>query len=360
MLGHYKGMSVRILFTSGREPEYPRNAVIRAALSRHFEVFDITDRSRYYLERFIRIGARLSRSAKSDYDLMFVGFLGQPLMQLASRLTPKPILFDAFLSVYDTLCFDRKVISPRSLAGKLAFWLDRSSCTRADRVLLDTQAHVDYFQETFRIPESKFRSLFVGCDETLFYPRPMRKTTRLVLYYGSFLPLQGIDVILKAAKLIEKRSEIKFRIIGSGIESNHIHAISDQLGLCNVSFLPPVPLSQLPDHIQEATVCLGGHFGSSAKAGRVIAGKTFQLIAMGKPTVVGDNKANHELLQHGYDAWFCQMDDPHALADAILRLIDDPGLCTQLGENAHQTFIERASIPVLSDQLKQIVESMVS
>jgi glycosyltransferase involved in cell wall biosynthesis len=241
----------------------------------------------------------------------------------------------------------------------LAFWLDRSSCARADRVLLDTQAHADYFQHTFNVPGIKLGSLFVGCDEGIFYPRQRLSTTPLVLYYGSFLPLQGIDVIVRAAKLLERRSNVHFRIIGAGIESTRIHALVNELDVRNVSFLPPVPLEQLPEHIQEASICLGGHFGTSAKASRVIAGKTFQCIAMGKPTIVGDNSANRELLRHGQDAWFCKMNDPQALAEAILHLISDPELCVRLGDNAHRTFMKRASIQALSGQLKQIVDSMI-
>lgn len=350
---------MRILFTSGREPEYPRNAMIRAALTRHFDVISVTNSSRNFFLRYLQVGWHLVKSAKADFDLMFVGFLGQPLMLLVHLLTPKPILFDAFLSVYDTLCFERRKFAPHSTVGKIAFWLDRASCARADRVLLDTKAQADFFQHTFGVPANKLQPLFVGCDENIFYPRPSRITTPLVLYYGSYLPLQGIDVIVRAAKLLEERSNINFRIIGTGSEAPHIRALAREMDIRNITFLPPVPLEQLPEHIQEATVCLGGHFGSSTKSSRVIAGKTFQFIAMGKPTIVGDNAANHELLSQGYDAWFCRMNNPEALADAILRLNSDPELCTKIGGNAHKTFLEHASIQVLSSQLIQIVELMI-
>jgi glycosyltransferase involved in cell wall biosynthesis len=351
---------MRILFTCGREPEYQRNAVIRAALARHFDVISITDSSHNLPLRYLRIAWHLLKVGRIDFDLMFVGFLGQPLMPLVRRLTRKPILLDAFLSVYDTLCFDRRTFTPQSAVGRMAFWLDRASCAYADQVLLDTQAHADYFQHTFGVPENKLQSLFVGCDDKVFYPRQSRNTPPpLVLYYGSFLPLQGIDVVVRAAKLLEGRSNAAFRIIGTGIETARIRMLVSELDVRNVTFLPSVPLEQLPGHIQEATICLGGQFGASAKAARVIAGKTFQCIAMGRPTIVGDNAANQELLRHGHDAWFCKMNDPEALAEAILHLISDPKLCAQLGGNAYHTFMERASIQALSGQLKQIVESMI-
>ena len=105
-------------------------------------------------------------------------------------------------------------------------------------------------------------------------------------------------------------------------------------------------------------ICLGGHFGTSDKAARVIAGKTFQDLAMGKPTIVGENAANHELLTHGYDAWFCPMSDPQALAEGIRTLAEDAPLRAQLGRNARRSFLERASLEVIQAQVRQVVEAM--
>jgi len=351
-------MSLRILFTCGRELNYPRNTIIWHALARHFEVTTVTDSNSSMPIRYLRVVGKLISASRNGIDLLFVGFLGQPLMLLAKHLTGKPILFDAFLSVYDTLCFDRKLYDPRSPVGRLAYWLDKTSCNNADHIILDTKAHCRYFFNTFGIPHEKLSALFVGCDENIFYPRPSQNTTPLVLYYGSYLPLQGIDVIVRAAKLLENISGVRFRIIGEGIESARIRYIVKELAIQNIDFLPPVPLERLPDHISQAMVCLGGHFGASEKASRVIAGKTFQCIAMGKPTIVGDNPANGELLTHGFDAWFCPMNDPQSLADSILRLIDDPHLRDELGNNAHQTFIQQASIQVISLQLRDLIEQL--
>ena len=102
-------MTLRVLFTCGREPEYPRNSVMRAALGCCFDVTEVTDNSLSLPVRYARIIPRLLRCSFNDYDMVFVGFLGQPLMPLIHLLTPSPILFDAFLSIYDTLCFDRRV-----------------------------------------------------------------------------------------------------------------------------------------------------------------------------------------------------------------------------------------------------------
>jgi len=351
---------MRILFTCGREVEYPRNAVLRACLERNFEVFTIAGSRSSTITRYSQLATRLLFSL-NKYDLIFVGFLGQPLVPLVWMRYRKNIIFDAFLSVYDTLCFDRRYFSPKSFAGRLAFLLDYISCRLSNVVILDTKAHMEYFHREFQVPYEKLRTIPVGCDENLFYPRSFADDTNsentfTILFYGSFLPLQGIDVIIRAARILESDPRISFRIIGNGIEYARIRKLADRINVRNVQFHPPVALNELPAEIARATVCLGGHFGTVDKARRVIASKTFQCIAMGKATIVGDNEANHELLTHTYDSWFCKMGDPESLAESILTLVYNPELRLYLGQNAYKTFTEKASISVLSKQIRTIVE----
>jgi len=331
--------------------------MLQACLKTNFSVLSITSSKPQWPLRYAQIAAHLLRT-RGSYDVACVGFLGQPLVLLMRQITSRPILFDAFLSVYDTLCYDRQRFAPDSPMGRLAYWLDNISCRYADLVILDTQAHANYFQRLFNIPRDKLTSLFVGCDENLFVPRPEPKAG-YVLFYSSFLPLHGSEIIVRAAKLLEGDRRIRFRIIGNGMEYPRIRRLADDLKLSNTDFLPPVPLSALPDHIAGAAICLGGHFSGSSKARRVIASKTYQCLAMARPTIVGDNEANRELLTPGYDAYFCPLDTPQGLAEAIAYLMGAPDLRVYLGNNGRQTFLSRASISALSQQVKILVSKLL-
>jgi glycosyltransferase involved in cell wall biosynthesis len=356
-----KGQDTRILFTCGREPTYVRNAVIRNALARRYNVISVTTGLRWLPLRYLMLTLKLIAFRK-PVDGMLVGFYGQPLMLLARKLTRQPILFDAYLSTYDTLCFDRKLFKPGSLISKLAFWIDCTSCAFADQIILDTKAHADYFHETFKVPSEKIHRLFVGCNENIFHTQqdaPPIIEGR-VLAFGSYMPLHGMDVIVRAANLLQDDPRIHFHLIGRGMELKRVQHLAVEMHLPNVTFFPPVSQEQLSIEISKAAVCLGGHFGSTGKAARVIAGKTFIGMAMGKAVIVGDNPANRELLTPDHDALFCKMADPAALAGAIRTLTGNPGLGQTIGKNARQTFIARASLPVLSEQLSQIIEGMLS
>ncbi len=351
----------KILFTCGREPAYARNDLLQSCLKRFFSVDALTSSSRSYPLRFAQIILRAPWMRWKAFDGIVVGFLGQPLVPLVRLFSRKPVLFDVFISLYDTLVNDRQKISPSSLLAKAAFWLDRASCSASNLVIADTHTHAQYFEETFAVPKEKLRVLWVGCDEQVFYPREQEEEPGLVLYYSTFLPLHGTRTVIQAAQILQDQSpEIHFRIIGQGMEYAAIRRTAQGMSLRNIEFLPPISLSDLPHQIARAAVCLGGHFGTSEKARRVIAGKTFQCIAMGKATLVGDNPANHELLTHGQDAWFCSMNDPQALAEAIQTLMNNPRLRQQLGARGRQTFLEKASYAVLCEQIKCMVKDLTA
>lgn len=349
---------MKILFIAGREPSYVRNAMLLKTLEKTgAEIILCTDPSPTYLVRFLKVFRKFLSRKDENFDCVFVGFLGQPLVPFIRMLTSKPVIFDAFLSTYDTMCFDRKRFKPDSLPGKLFYWLDRYSCEKSDCILLDTDAHIDYFTKTFGVPKNKFHRVLVGADESLFYPREVKRDdhTFRVFYYSSFLPLHGTEYIIQAAERLRVQKEIEFVIVGKGPERIKIRSLAQSKGSDNIRFIDWLPYEQLPLEIANADVCLGGHFSDIAKAGRVIAGKTFQFLAMKKPVIVGDCEGNRELLTDRQNSIFVRMADADSLANAILELKNNVTLREQIASGGYKTFLESCTSGAIGEQLQWIL-----
>lgn len=351
-------MKPHVLFISGREVGYIRNRVLLDALRTHFEVTVFTSDARSTVRRIVCGLARFI-ARRPDYDVCFAGFYGQPLAIVLSILQHKPIVLDAYVSTYDTLCEDRRRFRPRSPMGRLARWLDRRSCQVATRVITDTQAHTHYFRETFGVLESKLTAVYVGCDEALFYPRdemPADQQHFEVFYYGSFLPLHGTEVIVQAAALLRDRPEIYFTLGGDGLRRAAVQRMIADLSLTNVGLVGWIPLEQLPKYIARASVCLGGHFSTVPKAARVISTKTFQFVAMRKPTIVADNPATRELFTPGEHVYAVPMGDPAALAEAIETLADNCLLRRRIAPGGYEVFQKRLTTRAIADQLASVIQ----
>jgi len=361
--------SQEILFISGREVNYPRNEIIINSLKKSFNVTNIGPKKKliskgnfslifYHSIKGFLIGT--CQIIKKKPGFIFIGFFGQLLVLPISLITHRPIFFDFFISTWDTLVNDRRLIKENSILSRLAFNLDLLSCRCANMILVDTISNRDFFQRKFNISEDKIKVLHIGCDENIFHPRETKAYENLVIYYSTYMPLHGVDVVIKAAHLLSKTTSLKFRIIGDGMEYRKIRNLASVLEVNNIEFVPTIPLENLPQEIAKASICLGGHFGDSEKARRVIAGKTVQLLAMAKPTIVGDNQANRELLTHKKDAWFCEMNDAEALANAIKFLHENETVREGLGREAYQTYKRNLSSNALQGKLSSYIDEFFS
>ena len=357
---------MKILFISGREPAYMRNTVILKGLRENrVEIIECVSSSNSYLFRYPKILEKFILNRKKDFDALFVGFFGQPLVPIVKKLSDKPIIFDAFLSAYDTMCFDRKKIKQNSLGGRFFYWLDKHSCELADKILLDTNAHINYFVDTFGLERKKFQRVFVGADESIFHPMNTKKRDKkfTIFYYTTYHPLHGVEYIVKAAKELESLKDTKFKIVGNGMEYKKITSLTRKLEVKNIDFIDRMPYKEfyrkVPMDIAMADVCLGGHFSNVDKATRTIAEKTFEFISMKKPVIIGDNSANRELFENKKNALFVEHANPDALADAILELKDDVSLREKIAERGYKTFKDRCTPEIIGKEIKEIIEEML-
>lgn len=354
-------MRPRLVFVCGREVGYVRNTMIWRSLAAQYTTDLIAGSGGGSLTlELARLAPRLIRRLRRPHDLVVVGFYGHPLLLLARRLTRAPLLFDPFVSTYDTLVGDRQRFRDGSLAGRGLQALDRAALHQATLNLSDTQAHAAYYATAFDVPPAKFATLYLGCDEAHFFPRPAPASDRFVVFtYSTYLPLHGMVTVVEAAQRCQGYP-IEFRLVGSsGPTLTAAQRRAQTLGLENVTFAPSVPFADLPDAIAAADVCLGGHFGASAKSQRVIAGKSYQFVAMRKPVILSDNAANREVFQPDTHALFCPPGDPDSLAQAVLTLYRQPDLRAALADNAYALYRRRLTWQVLGAELTAQVDRLL-
>jgi len=211
---------------------------------------------------------------------------------------------------------------PLSQVGRV---LDVANCYAANLVLVDTKQALEHFASDLGITRSKLEVVYVGAETDLFTPSPLpREDAQLhVLFYGSFIPLHGIEVVLRAAAVLQdRRANITLQLVGSGQEYRRMRLIARRLRLGNVEFGPArVAYDELPELISRADVCLGV-FADRPKTMRVIPHKVFQSAACGRPVVTADTPAIREIFS---DVTLALVDpgNPIALADELTALAGD-------------------------------------
>jgi glycosyltransferase involved in cell wall biosynthesis len=285
------------------------------------------------------------------------GWFDMIVLAPLAKLRRMPVLFNAFISLYDTVVSDRKLASADSFLGKSLRVVDRSSLRLASRVLADTPGHADYFAELADLPRDRIGVVWVGAWDRIFTPRPeIKNGPPRVLFYGTFIALHGLETIIRAAKLVEADG-IAVRIIGHGQEQPLVDRLLDELAPANVETIERVPLEQLPNEIAAATICLGV-FGTSDKAHRVVPHKVFECAAVGRPIITGDTEGVRTAFDEN-EVMLTPPGDATALAEAIRSLMAQPDLRDRLSRACHERYVRMFSFDVLTKVLDRELETML-
>jgi len=229
-------------------------------------------------------------------------------------------------------------------------------------VIADTRCHAEFFRDSLGVASEKIAVIPVSAEEELFsiqpWPSPESDKVFHVLFYGSFIGLQGPQYIAEAARQVP---EAKWTFIGGGPLLDECKSIAE--GLDQVEFIPRVPYSELAKWIGKADV-LCGVFGTSAKAGRVIPNKVFQSLACGRPVITRTADAYPEALtklpasESGLE--WVSPGSASEIAHAVRLIRDCPKRCVSGGNAARSTFERLFSNDMVAHALCSVLETTLS
>ena len=353
----------RICVLGHHELDYPRNVVSQRLIRRAgFDIDLVHSRAPGPLREaeLLRGYARVMRRT----DAVFVtegSHRHVPWVKAAAAIAGRPVIFDAFTSRYSTWVEDRKRYAKGSPGAARAWLQDWASIRCSDHHVFDTFEHRDYFRARYGTNGSD-HVIEVGVDEDVFssngsFARDDAGDGELrVLFYGTYIPLQGIEHIVEAAALLREERSIRFTLIGRGQTRDDIDRRLARARLPAVALEEPVSPSELVARMRSSDVCLGV-FGETEKAGNVVPNKVVQAAAVGRPIVTRRSRAVSRYFDDGRDALLVDPASPRALADALLWLRDDPERRRSLAESARRTFEGSFSERALTEKMRAVLEA---
>jgi colanic acid biosynthesis glycosyl transferase WcaI len=134
-----------------------------------------------------------------------------------------------------------------------------------------------------------------------FRERHGLKGKYVVMYSGNHSPVHPLDMLLEAALRLKADPRFCFVFVGGGSEFGRLRALSEDLGLANVKFLPYQPIESLSGSLSAAdlqAVVLG-----SAMVGTIHPSKLYNILAVGSPVLyVGPERSHISDALGGNDA----------------------------------------------------------
>lgn len=351
-----------------KDPNYIRTQTLTAALNKieNIELVEVRNRRRGSL-RYIEVPLKLlGVRIKYRPDVFIVGFRAHEIFwAFYPAMAGKRIIFDEFIDHHDWIANEhRKVIFKvfRPLLWLLDIYM-RLVMSLSYRVLTDTKAHAVLACQNYGVRPEKLVAVPVGADEVTFKVMPVKHAKQFtIMFYGTMLPLHGMEYILNALKILKQKrqlSDAKLVLIGGrgnpkmqGMIKSFIRKNALER---NVELIDWVDYRKLPKYMAAADLCLGGPFGTSGQAGRVITGKTYQFLAMGKPTIIGRSEAT-EVFKDRRNCLLSERGSAGSLAASIKWAMDHSAELAKIGEAGRQLYKKEFSIESISRLLESCID----
>jgi glycosyltransferase involved in cell wall biosynthesis len=194
--------------------------------------------------------------------------------------------------------------------------------------------------------------------------RPVDESLRrgrrhLVAYLGVMAPQDGVDHLLRAARLLVReggRHDVAFTLIGAGDSFDELRRLSRQLGLEDwVEFTGRIPDEHVERVLATADVCVCPDPRNPLNDVSTM-NKVLEYMACGRPIVA------YDLREHRYSAaegaLYAEPNREEDLAAKIATLLDDPERRREMGAYNRQRFLERMAWEYSAGELLRAYETL--
>lgn len=331
---------MKILITGKDRSGYNRNLIINNGLKN-----TDCEIAEFYFSKKNKSNKIKLRELSDKVDVVYLPVFNHKLAGFVKRNISKPLVFDPLISRVMTKVYDRKSISKYSLSALKNFYLEKYIYKISDLLLIDTEAHRQYFIKKYKIPENKIKILPVGVNSKVFFPltRDTQTDEFIVGYVGGFIPLHGMHHIINAAKILQNKGEnkIKFRFIGSGADFQKSQILIKKLDIQNIELLGWIEQKELNPIVKNFDICLS-IFGDSIKTDVVIPNKAYEYMAVKKCVLTKDTPAIRELFIDNVNIVLTE-NKPEKIAEKIIELKNNHEKVDNIAEKGYELVMNKYS-----------------
>ena len=216
-------------------------------------------------------------------------------------------------------------------------WWERRSFRRADHLCAVSRFVAETTRQLLGLGGAEIDVIPNPVDVSRFAPSSRPEEEETIVFVGTVCEKKGVRQLVEAMPLgLERRPAARLRIVGpdwidpaSG--ASYIEGLRRAIPATaapHIELAGGVPNAELPRILGAAAVAV---YPSHMEALPVA---WLEAMAMGKAVVASRTGPGPEVIEDGVSGLLCDPHDPRSIADAIVRLLDDPGLRRRLGAAA--------------------------
>jgi colanic acid/amylovoran biosynthesis glycosyltransferase len=194
---------------------------------------------------------------------------------------------------------------------------------------------------------SKLRIVHCGVDPKLFDVKKHEKRGRRLLFVGRLAPEKGCAVLLNA---IAQLPDVTLDVVGDGAALGSLRKHATALGIADrVVFYGYLSENRVRDRLAEADVFVLTSFAEGVPV------VLMEALAAGVPAVATAIAGIPELIEDGVTGILVPPSEPEATAEALRKLLDDPGLRNRIGEAGRKKVEREFNLDAECDRLANMM-----
>jgi len=216
--------------------------------------------------------------------------------------------------------FKRAIMYPPFMQGIVA--------KRLDMVITDSQASEGDIRQIFKVKPDNTRVVYCGVDTSTFRPNGfVKEPNKLIMVGRTDDRKKGVIYLLKALKMLKNNCDVNLTIVDEVYPFSVAYVLAEKYDIMDrVTFTGRISTEKMVEHYGQSEIAITSSiyegFGLPAA----------EAMSCQVPVIATTGGSLPEVVKHGYTGLLVPPANASALANAILRLMDDEPLRKQLGE----------------------------
>lgn len=183
---------------------------------------------------------------------------------------------------------------------------------------------------------------------------------KTVLFVGRLIAWKGISNLIKAIKIVQlKNSPVELIIIGEGPKKFELESLANELSISsNIHFYGNITREKLYQSYKSADILVLPSTivdGQTEGLGVVL----LEAMASGVPVIGSNTGGITDIIEDGVNGLLVPADEPQALADAIIRILENSDLAERFRKAGLETVRERFTWDVITDQFVKVYQEIL-
>ncbi len=236
--------------------------------------------------------------------------------------------------------------------------IERLLVEQSDGIICCSNYMLDHIQHVLGAVKTKIRVIPNGVEASRFnngrqpqlIPAGISKDRKTILYVGRIVREKGIFTLLDAFEKLRKQGkDVSLVLVGEGPLKEDLakevlrRKLNDRVKLAG--FVDEKKLVSL--YNSSDVFVLASHYEPFGMV-------ALEAMASRIPVVVSDVGGLSEIVEDGITGVKVPASDPRALAEGILRVLDDPELAEQMTENAYRVVQERYRWDMIAEKTIEV------